>query len=115
MIAALLLLPIGAQATLDFDADATSIAAVVAKLAEQTHTKMRAAPGVGAEIVFVRAKSARLDDLKAKLAEAIYGSWKRERGKREGDTVVLTRQAADERAIWTISPASDLTPEPFSG
>lgn len=95
MIAALLLLPIGAQSTLDFEADATSVAAVVAKLGERTHTKMKAAPKVGAEIVFVRAKGVKLEELKAKLAEAIYGSW-----TTDGDTLVLTRQVVDERAIW---------------
>jgi hypothetical protein len=95
VIAALLLLPVGAQATLDFEADATSVAAVVAKLGEQTHTKMRASPKVGAEIVFVRAKGVKPEELRAKLAEAIFGSW-----TQEGDTLILTRQAADERAIW---------------
>lgn len=95
MIAALLLLPIGAQAPLDFETPATSVAAVVAKLGEQTHTKMKASPKVGAEIVFVRTKGVKLEDLKAKLAEAIYGSW-----TQDGDTLVLTRQAADERAVW---------------
>lgn len=74
---------------------ATSVAAVVAKLGEQTHTKMKASPKVGAEIVFVRTKGVKLDALKAKLAEAIYGSW-----TQDGDTLILTRQAADERAIW---------------
>ncbi|MGV3614322.1 MAG: hypothetical protein ACO1SV_03200 [Fimbriimonas sp.] len=96
MIAALLLLPLGPQATLDFDADATSVANVVAKLAERTHTKLKASPKVGAEIVFVRAKGVNVEELKAKLAEAIYGSW-----TQDGDTLTLTRQAADERAIWT--------------
>lgn len=80
---------------MDFEAGATSVAAVVAKLGEQTHTKMKASPKVGAEIVFVRTKGVKLEELKGKLAEAIYGSW-----TTDGDTLVLTRQPADERAIW---------------
>jgi len=95
MIAALLLLPFGAQGVFDFEADAGSVASVVARLGEQTHTKMKAGSGIGAEVVFVRAHNVRLDELKARLAEAVYGSW-----KKDGDTLVLTRQAADERAIW---------------
>jgi len=96
VIAALLLLPFGSQSTLDFDAGAGSVASVVAKLAEQTHTKIKAGPGIGSEIVFVHTKGVTLAELKTKLAEALYGSW-----KQDGDTLILTRQPADERAIWS--------------
>ncbi|MCO5298108.1 MAG: hypothetical protein M9921_14765 [Fimbriimonadaceae bacterium] len=78
----------------DFDAKAAPLGQVLERLAAGTGSKLAASPKIAREIVFVHVQGVRLDELKAKLAEAVVGEW-----TREGETEVLGRGPAQERAI----------------
>jgi hypothetical protein len=83
------------QSTIEFDSKAAAIGQVLEKLSSETGTKLRAAPRIAQEIVFVHAKQVDLTILKARLAGALSATW-----TKDGEYEVLTRTAALDNEIW---------------
>lgn len=80
---------------IDFDSKAAAVGQVLAKLSGQVGVKLRAAPKLAEEVVYVHAKQVDLPTLKAKLAEAMAGAW-----TVDGEFEVLTRTPALENKVW---------------
>lgn len=80
----------------DFACKACSVSKLLTQLDKVAGTHSKAGPSVAHEIVYVRVSHMTAPDLRANLAEVVGGHW-----EHAGSEDVLTRGAADERAIWS--------------
>ena len=92
---ALTLLLLSTQVDVDFNAKATAVGPLLERLSAQTGAHLKAAPNLAQEILFVRVKGVRLEDLETRVAQALAARW-----KSDGEFKILTRTSADEKAIW---------------
>lgn len=88
--------PIQSPSSIDFEASAATLDQVLTKLSIQSGSRLRAAPIIAKELIFIHVKGVRLDDLKARIAEAAKATWE----KRE-DAEYLIRSPEVARAIKT--------------
>lgn len=93
MLSAFLLLAVQ-DARLDFECKAISLEQALSRLSEQSGTKLLAEGAIRDQIVFIRARDVTLTDLKAKIAEAVVGTWEPRDGKQ-----IIQRLPGQQSAI----------------
>ncbi|MHB8636722.1 MAG: hypothetical protein ACYC96_09645 [Fimbriimonadaceae bacterium] len=88
------------QGRIDFVSDAAAVGPLLARLSAQTGVRLKAGPDLANEILFVRVKGVALNDLEARIADALAARW-----TTEGRFKLLTRTPADAQAIWNAHVA----------